>query len=145
MSKNMKIIIALVAVMVIAGLAIVLMPKNNKNESAPAPSSSNNTTNDDTSGQSAQQEADVTVTYTGSGFSLSATTVKSGGTVKVVNESTKNLEFESDPHPAHTDNSELNAGTIAPGKSSIFTLTKKGSWGFHNHLNASHKGELTVQ
>lgn len=139
MTKGMKILIAIVVVAVIAGATVLLMPKNQSNQRT---LSDNNGPQEDKSDSS---EADVTITYDGTTFSLSSNTVKSGGTVKVVNSSTKNLEFASDPHPAHTNNPELNAGGIAPGKSVVFTLEKKGKWGFHNHLNASQKGELTVE
>ena len=135
MTKGTKILIALAAVAVIVGAVVLFIPKNN-------PSSeihSNNSSSDESS------PADVTVTYNGSTFTLSAPTVKSGGTVKVENTSAKNLVFDSDPHPAHTNNEELNAGGIEPGKSTVFTLTTKGKWGFHNHLNASQHGELTVE
>lgn len=142
MTKGVKILIAIVVVAIIAGVAVLIMPKNQGSQQT----SSSEISGDNNRDSSTPEEADVTVTYDGSSFSLSATSVKSGGTVKVMNTSSnKNLEFESDPHPAHTNNSELNAGAIQPGKSVIFTLEKKGKWGFHNHLNFNQKGELTVE
>ena len=141
MTKGVKILIAAVIVAVIAGGALLLLPKNQNNQQA----SSNQNSTEDNKDSSTPSEADVTITYDGNSFSLSANSVKSGGTVKVVNSSSKNLEFDSDPHPAHTNNTELNAGVIQPGKSVIFTLEKKGKWGFHNHLNSSQHGELTVE
>ena len=142
MTKGVKILIAIVVVAVIAGAAVLLMPKNQSSQQS---ASNNNSSSEGNRDSSTPSEADVTITYDGSTFSLSANSVKSGGTVKVMNSSTKNLEFDSDPHPAHTNNSELNAGAIQPGKSVVFTLEKKGKWGFHNHLNASQHGELTVE
>ena len=141
MTKGVKILIAAIIVIVIAGGAILLMPKNQSDQQKTSTESSSS----EGAKPTTPGEADVTITYNGTSFSLSATTVKSGGKVKVVNESTKNLEFDSDPHPAHTNNSEFNAGAIQPGKSTVFTLEKKGKWGFHNHLNASQHGELTVE
>lgn len=135
MTKGTKILIALAVVVAIVGAVVLLIPKSNNSSNT----QSNNSSSDTSS------TADVTINYDGTGFKLSAGKVKSGGTVKVVNDSTKNLDFESDPHPAHTNNTELNAGTLAPEKSVVFTLTTKGKWGFHNHLNASQKGELTVE
>lgn len=142
MTKGVKILIAIVAVAVVAAATILLMPKNQSDKQKASSDGSSSSKSTDSATPS---EADVTITYNGTNFSLSATTVKSGGTVKVVNESTKNLEFDSDPHPAHTNNPELNAGGIAPGKSTVFTLEKKGKWGFHNHLNSGQRGELTVE
>lgn len=142
MTKGVRILIAIVVVVIITGATVLLMPKNQSSQQT-SPSENSQKSNTDSTTPS---EADVIITYDGSSFSLSASSVKSGGTVKVMNTSSnKNLEFESDPHPAHTNNSELNAGAIQPGKSVIFTLDKKGKWGFHNHLNASQRGELTVE
>ena len=141
MTKGVKILIAIVVVAVIAGAAVLLMPKNQNSQQTTNEATGNNGRDSAT-----PEEADVTITYDGNSFSLSANSVKSGGTVKVMNTSSnKNLEFDSDPHPAHTNNSELNAGGIQPGKSVVFTLEKKGKWGFHNHLNSSQRGELTVE
>lgn len=137
MNKGMKILIVVIVVAIVAGgLVLLLTPKTNNNSQ-----SSNTPNNTQTEGK----EASATITYDGSGFSLSSSIIKSGEVVKVVNNSSKNLEFDSDPHPAHTNNPELNAGGIAPGKDVLFTLTTKGKWGFHNHLNSSQKGELTVE
>lgn len=142
MTNGMKILIAIAVAAIIAGAAVLLMPKNQSSQQT----SSSEISSDNNRDSSTPEEADVTITYDGSSFSLSGSSVKSGGTVKVMNtSSSKNLEFESDPHPAHTNNSELNAGAIQPGKSVVFTLEKKGKWGFHNHLNSSQHGELTVE
>jgi len=86
----------------------------------------------------------MTITYDGNGFSVSPSKVKAGGTVKVVNNSQSDMNFDSDPHPVHTDEPELNVGEVAPGQSKTFTVTKTGTWGFHNHLDPSQHGSLTV-
>jgi plastocyanin len=144
-SKN-RIIIAVVVVIVIAGAAVWYMVANPNKTAAPAASSnpssssSSNSTNNSTT-----QEIAATITYNGDSFSVSNDKVKSGSSVKVVNSSDKELDFDSDPHPVHTDNTELNEGDIAPGKSKTFTLTKTGTWGFHNHLDASQHGNITVE
>lgn len=63
----------------------------------------------------------------------------------VRNDSSSALDFDSDPHPVHTDNPQLNAGPIEPGQSKTVTLTNKGTWGFHNHDAPSEHGTITVQ
>lgn len=108
---------------------------------SPTPSTSNDQAGSDTS---ATQVA-ATITFTGSGFTPSVTTVKTGDTVQVVNNSSQTLDFDSDPHPVHTDEPELNVGTIEPGKSKTFTVTHPGHWGFHDHLNPGLTGTLDVQ
>jgi len=132
MSKGNRIIVAVIAVAVIVAIVIWLVVAGSTNKTA-APAASS-------SGTSAS-----TITYDGSSFAVSNEKVASGSTVKVVNNSQKELDFDSDPHPTHTGNGELNEGAIAPGASKTFVLTKKGTWGFHNHLNSSQHGTITVE
>lgn len=136
MSKSGKLILAIVLVAIIAVGAIFIANTKKSTDNQQAQSS----TSLEDHGAVA-----VTITYDGEAFSSSGTSIKSGEKVKVVNASEKDLDFDSDPHPVHTDNTELNAGDIPAGESKTFTLTKKGTWGFHNHLDASQNGELTVQ
>lgn len=89
--------------------------------------------------------AAATISYTDNGFSPDSVTVKSGDTVTIENTSEDNVQFNSDPHPSHTENSELNVGMIAAGDAKSFIVTKKGSFGFHNHLNSSQKGTISVE
>lgn len=135
MNTSTKITVGIIALVVVIGGAIIIFKPSKTN----APSSQSSSSTDNTA------QAAVTITYDGNSFKLSGTTVKSGESVKVINGSQDDLDFDSDPHPVHTDNPELNAGDIAPGQSKTFKLETKGTWGFHNHLNASQKGELTVE
>ncbi|HEX6462203.1 MAG TPA: hypothetical protein VFZ58_02915 [Candidatus Saccharimonadales bacterium] len=147
MNKTTKILLALAAVVIIAvGAVLIASIYKQPAEQHNTPENQTQNGNDDNT-QPAQEPAEptVTITYDGNGFALSASTIKAGETVKVVNSSSKELDFDSNPHPVHTDNPELNAGPIAAGESHSFVLTTKGSWGFHNHLNASQRGNLTVE
>lgn len=143
MGKAGKLIVALVIVAVVAGGVLLLTRDKDKKESTNTQTNTNATSG--LNSKDTAKAADVTITYDGTAFVLSANTIKAGGTVMVVNNSSQNLDFSSDPHPTHTNNSELNAGDIGPGTSATFTLTTKGKWGFHNHLNSSQKGSLTVE
>ena len=127
MGTSTKIIVAIVAVAVIAGGALLLGSKPDE----PAIQGS--------------QESEVTITYTEDGFSLSADTVKSGGTVKFVNDSEEEIEPMSNPHPIHTDNPELNVGDLESSASKTVKLTTKGTWGFHNHYDPDTGGTITVE
>lgn len=117
-------------------------------------SSSGETTGTDTGQQSqgqAQQQgqAAATVTFSDNGVSESTVTIKSGESITWVNSGSKAVDVASAPHPIHTNNSELTNGqfvlSLAPGASSTVTLTKKGTWGFHDHLNPSVGGKVVVQ
>lgn len=131
-------VISVAAVMIIVIGGIIFLNNNQTKAPSDQPEQNSQTGNENT-------EAAAVITYDGNGFSLSTNTVKSGDTVRVDNKSDKDLDFNSDPHPVHTDNKELNAGDITPGASKSFVLTLKGTWGFHNHLNSSQNGELTVE
>lgn len=141
MSKTVKLVVIAIAVVVIAGGAILV--QNKTKEKTPSASNNNSSSSQDTSSNN-DAAAALTITYDGSNFSLSAETVAVGETVKVTNNSSSELDFDSDPHPVHTDNTELNVGDIAPGESKTFTVHKTGTWGFHNHLDASQHGSFTV-
>ena len=157
MSKAGKLIIAVVIVAVVAGGVIWAMnKKDSDNKDTSTPGSSQSTTPSDENGEKDQTTGNtssstageapaVTIIYNGSSFEPSSGTLKAGQIVKVVNQSSKQLDFDSDPHPVHTDNTELNTGDIAPGESKTFKITKKGTWGYHNHLNPSQHGSLTVE
>jgi plastocyanin len=110
---------------------------------APATNSSNTATSTPTTADSTTSA--VTITYSNSGFSPATVTVKSGGTVTIKNTSSKTVDFDSDPHPSHTDDSQLNAGPIAAGQSKTITVTTTGSFSYHNHLNSSEAGKIVIQ
>lgn len=136
MNKSTKIIIPAVILIILIGSYFILTKKDST-ETIPKDTPS--------SQQPESASPSVIITYDGSGFSSSATSLKSGEFVKVVNNSSNDLDFDSDPHPVHTDNKELNEGDIAPGGSKTFKLTTKGTWGYHNHLDSSQKGTITVE
>ncbi len=131
MNKATKIIIALVTVVIIAGVAVLVIGTNKS--SAPDQNSTDN------------QAAALTIDYSDNGFNPASATVQAGKTVKIANQSKSALNFASAVHPVHDDNSELNLGDIQPGASKTFTPTKKGTWGFHDHYKPGNTGKLTVE
>ncbi|OHA87009.1 MAG: hypothetical protein A2644_00945 [Candidatus Zambryskibacteria bacterium RIFCSPHIGHO2_01_FULL_39_63] len=92
-------------------------------------------------------ESVVTVTYNGSVFSPKTITVKKGDSVTFINESNGGMSVASDPHPSHTIYPEFDQYKSAEKgkKSYTFVFDKIGSWGYHNHLNSSAVGMVTVE
>jgi len=120
---------------------------NNQDTSAKdTESSSQNDTQEpsDTSANSSTLAAESTITYSDSGFSPSSLSVKSGTTVTIRNTSGSSIQFDSDPHPAHTANPELNVGVVVAGESKTFTVTTKGSHAYHDHFDSSQTGTIVV-
>ena len=106
------------------------------------------TTTNDTSSTAPTADNKTTetvITYSDNGFSPASITVKSGSTVTIKNTSSHTMQFDSDPHPAHTGNQELNEGIIGAGKSGSFVVTRTGTFGYHNHLDDSETGTIIVQ
>ena len=110
--------------------------------------------------ESVKQSATVAVTYTDQGFSPTSVSIQKGETVTFVNQSSKAMWISSGVHPTHevysgttlaqhcpdADNLTFDECEGTPsGQSWIFTFTKSGSWGYHNHLLARDKGMVTVQ
>ena len=99
--------------------------------------------------QTQQVESAASVTFSDSGVSPSTVTIKSGESLTWVNNSSKSVQVGGANHPTHTLNKELTNGEfvtdLAPGASATVTLVKKGTWGYHNHLDPSVTGKVVVE
>jgi len=153
MSNSVKTILAIVVLVLIGGgLFLAASSKTNNSNSGNKAPSTHSTTTDATKTQTQKSTttpnaaaAADTITYDGSSFSPSSLTVKVGDAIEITNQSSASLAFNSDQHPTHTDEPELNVGTIDAGQTKTFNVTKAGSWGYHNHLNPSQKGMIVAQ
>lgn len=135
---NKSVLAIITAVVIIGGGYLVLHKSSNKTATT---TSNQSQSSSSTTNQSAQN----TIAYDGNKFSPATLSVKSGTVVTIKNTSSENLQFQSDPHPTHTDDPDLNVGAVASGQSKTFTATMKGAFGFHDHLNPSEQGKITVE
>lgn len=134
-----KAIVALIGVVIIGvGAFALTRGSSDSNTNEPTQSTTSNSS-------STNENASDTIAYNGESFSPSQLTVKSGATVTIKNTSSRQLQMQSEPHPVHTDDPDLNVGTVAPGQSKTFTVAQKGASGYHNHLNPSERGTITVE
>jgi len=141
-------IIAILAVVIVGGGGYAVLHKNKKtdvNTQTTASTPAAETPQSSTAGQTDSTRAASTITYSNSGFSPATIAVKAGDTVAIKNTSSHELQMDSDPHPVHTDDPDLNVGTVAPGQTMTFTVTKTGNFGYHNHLNPSDTGKIVIQ
>ena len=130
--KRVLLAIGVIIVLVVVGLVLA-----GQNNSSPSTGASNS--------PAASAVSEASITYDSSGFHPAETTVKSGAQITFVNRTSGNIQVDSNPHPIHTDDTDLNVGTIEPGQSKTVTLTKKGSFGFHNHLLPSDSAKITIE
>ena len=98
----------------------------------------------------------ATVTYNGDSFSPQEVTIKKGGTVRWINTSGGEMWVASAQHPSHLvysgtarqehcpDASGTAFDQCTGGSDYSFTFTKVGTWGYHDHLNASLFGKVIV-
>jgi plastocyanin len=142
-----KAIIAIIAVVIIGAGGYLVLHKDSDKSSKDSGTQTNQSA--DTSTQtgadnSANQKVAATITYSNNGFSPATVTVESGDTIAIKNTASRSVQFDSDPHPDHTDDEELNVGIVAPGETATFKVTQTGNHGYHNHLNSSDTGTIIV-
>ncbi len=85
------------------------------------------------------------VVYTDNGFVPETVTIRSGETVRFINESSVGMWVASDDHPQHTILSTFDQFGIAEnGESYDYTFEKNGAWAYHDHIDASKLGTIIV-
>ena len=147
---NKKVIAAFVGLLVIIGVVAVASQNQDKSSSTvtPSPSVSAETSPSSSAAADATATPDsgiALITFNGTSFMPESITVKSGSQIRFTNRSDDAVDVDSDPHPAHTSNADLNVGVIGPGASKTVTVMKKGTYGIHDHLDSSVTGKITVE
>ncbi len=99
---------------------------------------------------------EATIMLSDKGFTPSSITIKKGDTVTWINNTSGNMWVASAMHPTHTayDGTTLQqhcpntAGgafdECATGNTFTFTFDKVGTWKYHNHVDPSKYGSVTV-
>lgn len=139
MSKNVITFVVVTLLLVVGGW-LLTRPKQTM-----APSEVAQPTQTPASTQSAAPSASSLVTITASGFSPKSITVKLGDTITWTNSDNASHTVNSDPHPTHTLYPFLNLGQITSGKKKSVTISKIGTYTYHDHLNPSLTGAIAVE
>lgn len=92
-----------------------------------------------------QQGKVVNVALADNGFTPKDITVKTGTRVVWTNSSGKAGTVSSNDHPTHRLYPFLNLGEFSDDSSVQVVFEKQGNYTYHNHLNASQKGTVTVE
>lgn len=139
-----KIIIVLLGVIVVA-LGIYFVSNSKKNNQSASPISTYQEPATKFIDATQVPSSAVVVKITDAGFEPDSVTIKQGETVTWVNASSTDAWPASNPHPTHTDYPGFDPqNPVKPGKAWTFTFDKVGDWGYHNHLNPSMRGQVTV-
>lgn len=149
MSKAAKTILILV---IIAALVVIVVLATGNGEDTPNVISEEEVVEmDETEDENELEEefedeadmANVSISYTDSGFTPANVTVQQGESVTWINESSGNMWVASDVHPTHELLSEFDQ--LGTGDVYSFTFEDTGEWTYHNHVNAGHTGTITVE
>ena len=121
---------------------------------------SEETGNQETSGVGSSNTQEFTVEINNSGFFPKDLEINQGDAVAWINMGSSSSWPASAMHPTHTvyPGSNINkCGTaeegsifdackgLKNGESYVFTFNEVGSWGYHDHLNPTHFGKITVK
>ena len=97
------------------------------------------------------------VHLTATGFSPKSVTIKRGGTVTFINDTTGKMWVASGDHPSHTayasttlkehcgDEVDVSFDECKAANTYSFTFQKPGNWNYHNHLTPTQFGTIVVE
>jgi len=88
----------------------------------------------------------VTISMTDTGFVPATVTITAGTTVKFLNNGQAAHWPASFVHPVHTVLPAFDSKVgVATGADYSFTFNQTGAWNFHDHLNPTFLGTITVE
>jgi plastocyanin len=147
--RNLLIAAIVIILILVAGVLLWQNLRGEEETSTPTQDRQDQTNQPATSSGSENEEEATTITYTNNGFSPTTVTIKSGETIRWINESDRDVEIGANPHPIHTGNKEVSGGEfvlkLAPGESSTVTITKTGENKYHDHLRSAFGGTIIVE
>lgn len=97
-----------------------------------------------TASESGTTMKEVLVNVTANGFEPKSVNVMAGTKVTWKNMSGETVSINSAAHPTHLLYPPLNLGIVADGASISLVFPTAGSYKYHNHLNPSMTGTVTV-
>lgn len=150
MSRNLIITVVVVLVLIVGGWLLTRSKQptmsSPETQSTQAPVSTESASPLSTASEGATMKKDSNIVkITANGFSPKSITVKMGESITWENTDTANHTVNSDNHPTHLLYQFLNLSVIKPGDKKSITPPKVGTFTYHDHLNPSLIGSVTVQ
>ena len=147
---KLGIVIALVLIIVGVGAAIYVLTRDSGERSnavttETSQQAESETDNTADTAQMSDQTQLPTIVFTNEGPAQQEYRFPAGSVIRVENQSSMDLQFSSDDHPAHRENPELNMELLGAGESGTFTPPGKGTYGFHDHINDQYAGTLVIE
>lgn len=149
--NKLTIVIVAVAIIAIAGFVLLKsVPQVNQSQADVDSSTdtivsvSPNPTSTQTPSDSVSQ-SETMISASANGFMPKEVVIKANTTVTWTNLNGIDITVNSDPHPAHTLYPFLNVGTIKAGERASLLFDQPGKYTYHNHLNSSQTGTITVE
>ncbi|MBI2039636.1 cupredoxin domain-containing protein [Candidatus Microgenomates bacterium] len=149
MSRNTTIGLVAVVLVILAGWYFIQSQKGGGLYPAPSPTPQviqpETPSATETASSTPEVEKNV-VKISASGFSPQNITISKGESVTWVNEDTQDHQVQSAVHPTHQVYPPLNTvGLLKSGEKKSLSFPKAGTYKYHDHLNPSLTGTVTVE
>ena len=145
MSRNVVIAGVVILVLIVGGWFLTRPKQIAAPEVSQPTQESSSSESASAASSGAQMMEKNVVSITAGGFSPQTITIKVGESVTWTNNDSENHTVNSDPHPTHTLNPFLNLGLIKTAEQKSVTISKTGTFTYHDHLNPSLTGSITVE
>lgn len=148
MSRNTTVAVVVVLVLIVGGWFLT-RPKQpttpSPSETTQPPASTESASPSSASEGAMMKEDKNLVKVSATGFTPQNLTVKAGNTVTWMNGDTVDHIVNSAVHPTHQVYPPLNLGVIKSGDKTSLSFPTAGTYKYHDHLNPSATGSVTVQ
>ena len=149
MNNNMnKIVTVGILVLLVLGVGGLVLSRSRRSSGVKAStqtSGTKNSVNIMPSQRTQIPQNSSTVQVTSTGYQPMNLTIKAGTTVTWINNSGTVVTVSSNDHPTHLLYPPLNLGKFSDGGQMSLTFDAPGTYGYHNHLNPSQTGTITVE
>jgi uncharacterized protein HemX len=143
---KLGVVLALIMIIIGVGAVLYALTRDSGENSNTTTTTTQPTNESDEATDQTQDQAQLpTIVFTDDGFAQSEYRFAEGTAIRVENQSSMDMQFSSNDHPAHRENPELNMALLGAGESGTITPPGKGTYGFHDHINDQYTGTLIIE